>query len=379
MKRTLRIYGIVLALFLALIGFLELSRKTVVDWRKTFDAESKAPFGLFVFDKEAEKIFGGKLKKSVQSPYTYFANKNQRPQNILFINKFLDETSLERLLKEVEKGSDLFIAGTPDLSGMGVHTSRYFSDDDVYLHLLHRNLNGIQKLDKFPDRLYISRVPKNAKILGYTKVASNSYPNFIQIPKGKGSIYIHTEPLFLTNYQLLKPGEERYAAQVLSYLPDRETVWFQDFSTQGNLNAMYFVLSNPPLKFAWWTFLVTMLLFMIFNAKRRQRIVPVINPPENKSAEFVKSIGNLYLQEGDFRDMMAKKATYFLHFVRTEFLIDTERLDEEFIQKLISKSGQPEEKIREAVALIQKSLHQSHDATMQDLEKMNRLLDEISK
>ena len=48
------------------------------------------------------------------------------------------------------------------------------------------------------------------------------------------------------------------------------------------------------------------LLFIIFHAKRKQRIVPVIEPLQNSSAEFVKTIGNLYLQEGNFKDMANK-------------------------------------------------------------------------
>jgi hypothetical protein len=63
------------------------------------------------------------------------------------------------------------------------------------------------------------------------------------------------------------------------------------------------------------------------------------NSPYNRTIEkylidFVKSIGNLYLQEGDFHDMMSKKAQYFLNKVRMDLLIDTQNLDEDFAKKL---------------------------------------------
>ena len=118
-------------------------------------------------------------------------------------------------------------------------------------------------------------------------------------------------------------------------------------------------------------------MFIFFNAKRRQRIIPIIPLKQNKSVEFVKSIGNLYLNEGDSRDMMVKKAQYFLHRVRMELLIDTQNLDEEFINKLHLKTGKSIEKITEAVDFIKKSQQSQFILSNRDLIKMNRILDEI--
>jgi len=118
---------------------------------------------------------------------------------------------------------------------------------------------------------------------------------------------------------------------------------------------------------------------VIFNAKRKQRIVPILSPPENKSAEFVKSIGNLYLQEGDFHDMMAKKAQYFLYRVRQNLLIDTRNMNEDFIRSLHLKTGKNIDEIREAVELIRKGTDPYARVMREDLVRMDRLLDEILK
>jgi hypothetical protein len=82
--------------------------------------------------------------------------------------------------------------------------------------------------------------------------------------------------------------------------------------------------------------------------------VPITEPLRNTSLDFVKSIGNLYLQEGDFHDMMSKKAQYFLNKVRMDLLIDTQNLDEDFAKKLQLKTGKPMEMINEAINLIKK-------------------------
>ena len=162
-------------------------------------------------------------------------------------------------------------------------------------------------------------------------------------------------------------------------MPDRETIWFQKTYNETSSSPLRFIWANPPLRNAWLLFLGAVLVFILFNAKRRQRVVPIIEPLKNTSVDFIRSIGNLYMQEGDFHDMMAKKSQYFLSKVRTELLIDTQVLDEEFEKKLHLKTGKSPEIIKEAVILIKKSLNPSSQVINEDLMTLNKVLNEILK
>src|SRR5690606_9670840 len=237
-------------------------------------------------------------------------------------------------------------------------------------------------LDKLPSERGFLRINEDDEILGgNVTLKGNHRANFIKINYGDGNIYLHAEPLVLTNYYLLIPGNEKYVQNVFSYLPSRETIWFSEkneTSTESS-SPMRFILSKPALRYAWWLLLGGLLLFVIFNAKRKQRIVPVIEPLKNKSVELVKSIGNLYLQEGDFHDMMAKKAQFFLNKVRMDLLIDTQNLDDDFSHKLQLKTGKSLEEINEAVTLIKKGQDPYASVMKEDLIRMNQLLDEILK
>ena len=204
--------------------------------------------------------------------------------------------------------------------------------------------------------------------------------NFIKINYGKGHVYLHTEPLILTNYYLLKPQNKKYVEDVFSYLPNRKTIWFIEAKSSESpqkSSPLSFILANPALRYAWYLFLVGLLLFVIFNVKRKQRVVPILEPLKNTSVDFVKSIGNLYLQEGDFHDMMAKKSQYFLHRVRLDLMIDTKDLNEIFAQKLHLKTGKNLDKINEALVLIKKSEDPYSSVVKEDLLSLNRILDEI--
>lgn len=388
MNKTFRIYGLIFIVVAILLALLELSKKDVLDWRKNFDITKKTPFGLYIFDNEVNHLLKNKIKRIEQSPYQYFKEQSSfKQQNILIIEKEIDVSSWANIMRRVEQGSDLIHISTHDIPWIELDIPQhYYVDANIWdtstLKLTDKKLYSDSiVLDKMPGGYGFRDLYNKEEILGQSiNNRGNRKASFIKVKRGNGNIYLHTEPLFLTNYYLLKPEAKRYIEGVFSHFRDRETLWFVDDSTVAvSRSPLRVILANPPLKYAWWLLLIGLLLFLIFNAKRRQRIVPIIVPPKNKSAEFVRSVGNLYLQEGDFHDMMAKKAQYFLHKVRTDLLIDTQVLDELFSQKLHIKTGKPLHKIQEAMSLIKKGMDVYAQVTKEDLMKMNTLLDEILK
>ena len=92
--------------------------------------------------------------------------------------------------------------------------------------------------------------------------------------------------------------------------------------------------------------------FIIFKAKRRQRIVPIIDKLPNTSIDFAKTIGNLYYQQGKPQDIVNKKITFFLEHIRNTYLLDTQNLNDDFKKKLQSKTGMPQIEIERLVDYI---------------------------
>lgn len=385
MNKTFKIYAVIFIIVMVILALLEVNKKEVTDWRKNYDVNQKSPFGLFVFNKEVKDLFKNNLTKLDVAPYDYYTEKYKKPHNILIVESEMDQESWNKILDEVSKGSDAMIIANrlpKNISDtIGFYGSKISYEDQNVLKLTDKKYqNDFIKLDKFPSGRGFSYVKPNVQVLGKTVEENNDdQANFIKTPFGKGTIYVHCEPLFLTNYYLLQSGNVRYAQSVFSYLKDRETLWFVESNTKESRSLLRFILSNPALKYAWWVFLGGLVLFIFFNVKRKQRIVPVIEPLKNTSADFVKSIGNLYLQEGDFHDMMAKKAQYFLNKVRLDLLIDTQNLDEEFAKKLQLKTGKSVEMVNEAIVLIKKAQDPYASVMKEDLARINSLLDEILK
>ncbi|MBT2622058.1 hypothetical protein [Chryseobacterium sp. ISL-6] len=385
MNKTFKIYAIIFIIIMVILALLEVNKKEVTDWRKNFDPNEKSPFGLFVFNKEVKDLFKTHLKKIDETPYDYYNENKKDLHNILVVEKEIDKQSWRSILGEVSKGSDamLIVNKIPkEISdSIGYYISQISFDEQNVLKLTDKKyLNDFMILDKFPSGRGFSYIKPSVEVLGKTVEKNNSdQANFIKVKFGKGNIYVHSEPLFLTNYYLLKPGNIRYAQDVFSYLNDKETLWFVEAASAKASSRFFmrFILSKPALKYAWWVFLGGLILFIFFNAKRKQRIVPIMEPLKNTSVDFVKSIGNLYLQEGDFHDMMAKKAQYFLNKVRMDLLIDTQNLDNEFAKKLQLKTGRTMEMINEALDLIRKAQDPYASVMKEDLTRLNKVLDEI--
>ncbi|MDT8348035.1 MAG: DUF4350 domain-containing protein, partial [Flavobacteriaceae bacterium] len=123
-------------------------------------------------------------------------------------------------------------------------------------------------------------------------------------------------PQAYTNYYLLN-GNKDYAALSFSYIQHRSLYW-DNYKKAGRIvitSPMRFVLSQTSLKWAYYLTIATLLVFVIFKAKREQRIIPVLAPLENSSVAFAKTVGSLYYQHKDYSDLIQKKTNYFLEFI----------------------------------------------------------------
>ncbi|MBC7438697.1 MAG: hypothetical protein H7250_01755 [Flavobacterium sp.] len=192
-----------------------------------------------------------------------------------------------------------------------------------------------------------------------------------------GNFFLHTQPAAFTNFHLLKKNNFEYGEKVLSYLPKADVIWYTKNQNGEKISTspLRFIFSQPALKAAWFLFLTGMLLFMIFNAKRRQRVVPIIKPLQNSSVDFTRTIGNLYFQEGEHGNLIDKKIIYFLDKIRSQYLLETITLDDNFIRKLHQKSGKNLVDIQNIVFSITHHRKNNFESIEADLIELNAAIE----
>jgi hypothetical protein len=191
---------------------------------------------------------------------------------------------------------------------------------------------------------FISNTSVNSRVAGYNGVGK---PNFIVYNWGKGKLYLHCEPRIFSNYFLLNGDNYLYLSQVLQMMPaEPEHIYWDDYYNRhnfkdddGSFSTLGMIFKNPPLKWAFWIALLLLLLYILFNGKRRQRIVPVIKPVQNSSVAFAEAIAGLYLKEKNNKSIAEKMITYFNEYIRTRYFLNTGHVNNEFIEALSRKSG----------------------------------------
>nr|WP_321223206.1 DUF4350 domain-containing protein [uncultured Psychroserpens sp.] len=371
MSKTLRIYiGLLILLFIGIIA-IEFSTPPPVNWQKTFNETHKTPHGTYVFFEELPNLFPeSKIEEIKVTPYEYFDDYYVWEDSTYLVSGTyviidaypnLDSSSAQELLDFASHGNDVFMSSSyfPNrlIDSLGFNTQNEYSFKGKAEFSFSNPVfkNDSISVEKGLSNIYFSEIDTlRSTVLGYQKFKDSTYTNYIKVPWGNGNFYLHLQPIAFTNYHLLKKDNQKYAASVISYLGD-DTIYFDSRNkSRKNLgnSPMRFILSQPPLRWAWYLALITTLLFMIFNAKRRQRIVNIREPLKNTTVDFTKTIGNLYYETKDHDNLIEKKITYFLEYIRRVYYLDTQILDEKFVKNLSLKSGKNQDDIKELINLI---------------------------
>lgn len=216
----------------------------------------------------------------------------------------------------------------------------------------------------------------------YLRAQNRKIPqvNFIETKVGDGAIYYNLNPIAFTNYYMLQDGKQQYVSEVFSYLNDGP-IYFDDYGKSGRrvvTSPMRYVLSQKTLKWAYYIATVCVLLYFFFAGKRRQRIVPVVEPLENSSVEFTKTIGQLFYQSGDINGVVDKKINYFLERLRSRYFVNTENLDAAFIKRLAVKSGKSQNFTEDVILYINKLRSQPVNNEY-ELKQLNKRIEAFLK
>ncbi|MFZ2865568.1 MAG: hypothetical protein WA440_12515, partial [Ignavibacteriaceae bacterium] len=212
----------------------------------------------------------------------------------------------------------------------------------------------------------------NALVLG---INGQGHPNFIKMKIGSGTLFLHTIPNVFTNYNLLK-SERDYIYKSLSYLKVRDVIWDEYYKEVNKYQStpIRYILSQPSLKWGYFTFLFAMILFVIFKGKREQRIIPVIKPLTNTTLEFIQTVGNVYLKQSNHKNIAKKKIIYFLDHIRNKYGIRTNELNNDVIKQLSEKSNYDERELKKIKTIIF-NIENSTSIKKEILLELNNLLE----
>lgn len=392
-------YIIFLTLIFGVYLFVQLSAKQQRNWYLSLDPLSKEPYGTTVLHQLLPSIFSS-VRISGKTIYELQDSLNTT-DNVLVLAREFDPTreDLNAILSLANRGNTIFISAESfgDKIKDTLHFDAYYNffnfssfreSDSLYITFnnnLRYNLDSIEnpeadKLNKYyfktiNQQNYFSDFSRDSAVV--LTLNQDNEVNTLRMPYGKGQIFMNTTPAVFTNIYALGPSS-KFSSSLLSAMPSNKLIWFESYQVGHRELAtpLRYILTTPPLAWAYYLCVFSMLIFMIFEVRRKQRAIPIIKPLTNQSLEFALTIGTLYFQRGDHRNIAEKRIHYFYDYVRTNFFLTGHEKD--FVERLSLKSLKPMVQVEALVNSMQAVL-QAHSISQNQLSDLNKKMEDFYK
>jgi len=363
------------------------STRKMPDLGETYSHNDKRPFGSYIAYRQLEEMF---YRNNIRDEKRNFEDSWQAmgDTNCIYIclgkALYTTDEDVDAIMSFVKEGNDAFLAieqfDSNLLEKLHLKTSWNMSPSYIFGAKPYTNTGVKMKVDGVEDTAvyryfyipfgynFTSFNSANTRVLGVNEYGK---PNFIVIFKGKGRIFMHCDPRAFSNYFLLQKNNYQYLEKAFGYLrayPDH-VYWNNYYVTlrskddavnrrnnrnnDNSFSSMSEIMKHPPLKAAFWLTLLLLLLYILYTMKRRQRTIEMVKPNENTTVTFTETIGRLYLQKKDNKNISDKMITYLNEHIRNKYFLNTNLVNHEFMSTLSRKSGVPFEKVETLYRSVQ--------------------------
>lgn len=329
-------------------------------WYVDYNKKNDQPYGL----KSFYDLLNEDRELSLMEGSLGYIDTSKRNTNFVVVDSYfeIDSAEVTNLFDYVSKGNTAFIcveqAPMALLARFVPVSDSIYGFDTYELNSIHVNFHpkvlSYKKPLEFEHKFLKEITPiywagyseryYEEKLKGFDFVPISSFNdtvlNCFYVQEGKGKVILHTDPLVFTNYFMVQKKGLYHANNIFSYLNNGPVIWYEP----GNLsnfnggrdqgNPLKFLFSHYTLKAGWYLFLISILIFLIFRAKREQRIIPVIYKNKNTSIEYAKGIGSLYYQKKSHFNIGNELYTIFLADIRSRYNIITSKNEKELIEQI---------------------------------------------
>lgn len=429
-KKNIKLYLLRLVALLFAASLLNSCQNSKYEWKETLELDSEEPYGIDVFEKLIKNYTppnrdgweGGFIK--VETKLDELFRGDETDDNFLLVGQafLFKEKEINALLEFVANGNtamfstksvpyDFLQAALPEpCYFFGLEDHQYTDIYDTLVHVDFEHTDLMHTGDGYP--LYYAWRNEHSFDYNWTHInpellcdsivspvmmgTVSDQINFVKIRYGEGEIYLHTTPMAFTNFHLRNEENLEYVEKVLAHLRPGDILWDKSHhiseavsrrrnqrnsSRSGddggyNETPLKYILSQPPLAWAWYTLVGMALLYLIFRAKRRQRIIPVLEPVTNTSLEFIDTIGRLYFQKGNPRQLILQKMKYLQSFIKSRYGLNVQDWDEKYITRLSQKSNVPKD-LLERIELMHKNVKSSRFSSDNTLIGFHKMTEEF--
>jgi hypothetical protein len=357
-------YIFYLALLASLLLFVLLGKDKQYDWQVTYAHEDKNPYGGFALSEMLPSLFNNKPVEHRYKTFYELKDSLSINDNFLVISGTFnpDAEDANALIRHVQQGGRVLVAANyiygKLADTLGLRTYDYFFEgpttfqgnrnDTSTLRFINPRMDtttlfyfkrdNIHNFIAKADTAFIKNQPMEAQV-----IVRNDLDKAVavRLDYGKGYFVFCSTPMLFTNIYLLYENNHVLVSSLLSYLPVGKTYWTEYYHL-GRMEAatpLRFILTNEPLRWAYYIGILSLIGFLIFESKRTQRIIPVVKPLANSSLDFIGTISKLFYEKADHKSIATKKILFFLEQVRSRYYVGQPYQAEGFSETLAHKTG----------------------------------------
>lgn len=356
LKGNRKYYAILVFVFAAIVAAQYLMPKPT-NWNKTYLRKDKIPFGSYAIFELLENTYAPELTVNKQSLYN-LDTEEAGDQALLMVNdelklKKLDVQSLFAFLQRGNKvllcanqfgdrlADTLKLATTYNWSNFFTRPDSLMKKPSFEVHYVQpkNNHSGPYTYSEAAIESYFTKF--DTALFRVMAVDKRNAPVLISAAIGKGRLYISTTPDAFANVFIVNHKNRNYTYGLLSLLKSRRLIWdeyYKSFNVQS-VSPFKFIFENDALYMAYCILVLGIIIFMIFELKRRQRAIPVVRPLENSTLQFVDVISNVYYNSNNHLYIAKEQIGYFYFEVRQKFQVNTNLADDELFEKVSRLSG----------------------------------------
>ena len=317
-----RIFFVLMAVLLMAISAILLGMPKQFVWNPTFLHTDRQPFGCYVFDS----VLVQSLPKGYHvTDKTLYQLEEESYDGKFAVLAVMDQMNIDKIEAEyahrlAKRGCKVMIVSGMDAVADSLFDVSFLWRTDFKLARLRRLYNDTD-LDTIRWMAYPAAYPHSEYRFNHTLMSSFlacdsaatgidtvatahlNQPVAMAQRYGKGEIIYVSMPLLFTNYGVLDRNTSPFLFRLLSLIADmpvyRTEAYMDNHEILGDtesLSPLREFIKRPALRWALYLALIGVVLFMIFTARRRQRVIPVMEPPKNRTLEFIQLIGTLYWQ-----------------------------------------------------------------------------------
>ncbi|PBQ33816.1 hypothetical protein CNR22_19190 [Sphingobacteriaceae bacterium] len=405
MSRSLIVFSLLIALLIGVFIYYKNAYFPKYNWTPDYKINSEQPYGL--------KLAYTTIKNNHSTTIIYnqsyhLLDTNSSNSNLVFIGDdfYIDSVAASSLIKYVEKGNNVLISS--NYSPLEILRNFIPLHDTIYGFggrmdsLISLDFRG----DSVPFKKKIDfhyQYLKDTASTYWSYYGSNYYKdtlstydfepisflndsnlNAFYVRCGKGKFILHANPVLFTNYYMVGQNGFEHANNMLSKLHKGPVYWDDHTSVQSNssrsahVNPLKFLFSHPHLKWAWYLFLITIVLYLVFRSKREQRIIPLMPVNTNASVEYTKAIGTLYFQSKGHTHIANEMYILFLSEIRTRYNLSTDMAELDLVELLSIRSGIDKSVLYNLFKQF-KFIRSSEDASADDLINLHNAIENYNK